>query len=77
MILSNVKKAMVPAGAAALMLSSTSQAALNAADITAVETEILADFALVGATAVVLLGTFLAFDVGIGVWRKYTKRTAR
>lgn len=65
------KFAVVAIAAAPLMLSNTANAALAAADLTPVTTEISSDATLVFTSMIVIVGTVLAMTIGIKLLKRF------
>ena len=70
-------KKLVAAGLGGLaVMSGAANAALVAADVTAMQTAVLADVALAAAAAIAIMTVVLGWDVGISLLKKFTKKGA-
>ena len=71
------KKKLLASGLAGLAVrSGSAQAALVAADVTALQVAVLADGALAAGVAIVVMTVVLGWDVGISLLKKFTKKGA-
>ena len=73
--ISGKKLALSGVGGLAVM-SGAANAALDAAAVTAVQTEVLGDVALAAAAAIAIMTVVLGWDVGISLLKKFTKKGA-
>jgi len=58
------------------VMSGAANAALDPNAVTAVQTEVLGDVALVAAAAIAIMTVVLGWDVGISLLKKFTKKGA-